>query len=177
MPFTEIFTPLLLFFDPPFCPLLSSACTNFLFTCIFLSTSSFCCQRTPWGGNQQLYWAFASGVHKSLGFEGFAGCCSDWDEYCISVQCTVSNSTSIFSVHWAEFLTSHIILSLLQWFHKVNPCLLTHRESSGEIYTCDSRVFSFLILRFSKRIRHSLYSTAASWTASNPPELTLLHVK
>lgn len=58
------------------------------------------------------------------------GCCSEMN---IVYLCNEHN-TSIISVHWAEFLTSCNILSLLQQFHKVNPYLLAHWKSSREIY-------------------------------------------
>lgn len=123
--------PCFCFLIPPFCPLPSLTSCLLAYIC---PPPSFAVREHHGEFSHQLYWAFASGVHKSLGFEGFTGCCSDWDEYCVSLQCTASNSTSIFSVHWAEFLTSYIILSLLQQLHKVNPYPLTHRKSSGEIY-------------------------------------------
>lgn len=110
-PYRDTYTLAFVFWFPPFCLLLPSAFFHLLFTYIHLSTSSFCCQGTPWGVSQQLYWAFASGVHNSLGFEGFTGCCSDWDEYCVSVQRTASNIAHPYSLCIGQNFSLHTSFS------------------------------------------------------------------
>lgn len=127
---TELLIPLMLFFV---CPLLSSDALCFphlLFIYRHLSTSPFCCQDSMRSEPSSLL-GFCIKCAQQFGLWRLCtGCCSEMN---IVYLCNEHN-TSIISVHWAEFLTSCNILSLLQQFHKVNPYLLAHWKSSREIY-------------------------------------------
>lgn len=111
---TELLTLLMLFFDfPPVAP--GTLCFpsppvclhTFVLLLLLLSGDS----STPRGVSHQLCWALAPGVHNSLGFEGFTGCCSDWDEYCVSVQCTASNVTHPYSLCIGQNFSLHASFS------------------------------------------------------------------
>lgn len=90
-PYRAAYTLAFVFWSPP-----SALCL--LCACIHLSTSFSCCQGTPRRVSSQLYRAFASRVHSSRGFEGFTGCRSDWEEYCVSVQRTARNTAHPYSL-------------------------------------------------------------------------------